>query len=197
MKLVYKKGELTDKELLVQLQDSNERAYRQLFDRYYEKMVVTALQITKDSNVAKDAAQEVFLALWKNRERINIKQSLSSYLKRGVINRSLNIIKSRKRHMGNTVPEAVVLPTSAKANEMLELEDLQKEVHKAIDQLPDRCRQVFVLCRFEEMSHKEIATQLNISTKTVENQMTKALKFLRNAVMPFVKMLIISICMGV
>lgn len=187
----------TDQELLSRLQSSDEAAYRLLFDRYYEKMVISALQITKDSNIAKDAAQEVFLALWKNRERTQIKQSLTAYLKRGVINRSLNILKSRKLHSGNTVPEAIALPIPSKADQTLELQDLQKRVHKAIDKLPDRCREVFVLCRFEELSHKEIAAQLNISTKTVENQMTKALKFLRKTVLPFIKMLIISLWMGV
>ncbi|MFK7906286.1 MAG: RNA polymerase sigma factor [Chitinophagales bacterium] len=197
MKLVHKQEAFTDKELLTRLQSSDEKAYRLLFDRYYEKMVITALQITKDSNIAKDAAQEVFLALWKNRERTQIKQSLSAYLKRGVINRSLNIIKSRKLHMGNTVPDAVALPIPSKGDQLLEFQDLQKKVHQAIDELPDRCREVFVLCRFEELSHKEIAAQLNISTKTVENQMTKALKYLRGTVLPFIKMLIISLWMGV
>ncbi|MGB0929865.1 MAG: RNA polymerase sigma factor [Chitinophagales bacterium] len=196
MKIVHKKSTFTDQELLSRLQSSDEAAYRLLFDRYYEKMVISALQITKDSNIAKDAAQEVFLALWKNRERTQIKQSLTAYLKRGVINRSLNILKSRKRHSGNTVPEAIVLPTPSKADQTLELQDLQKRIHKAIDKLPDRCREVFVLCRFEELSHKEIATQLNISTKTVENQMTKALKFLRKTVLPFIKILIISLWIG-
>lgn len=197
MKIVHKQSSFTDQELLARLQSSDEAAYRLLFDRYYEKLVISALQITKDSNIAKDAAQEVFLALWKNREHTQIKQSLNAYLKRGVINRSLNLLKSRKRHAGNTVPEAIVLPTPSKADQTLELQDLQKRVHKAIDQLPERCRQVFVLCRFEELSHKEIAEQLNISTKTVENQMTKALKFLRKTVLPFVKILIMSLWMGV
>lgn len=197
MKLVHKQEAPTDKELLLQLKSSDDTAYRQLFDRYYEKLVVTSLQITKDSNVAKDAAQEVFLALWKNRMTINIQQSLLSYLKRGVVNRSLNMIKSRKRHGGNLVPEDVHLPTPSKADKMVEFGELQEFVHKAIDQLPDRCREVFVLCRFEGYSHKEISEQLGISTKTVENQMTKALKVLRKTVLPFLKMLIISLCMGV
>ncbi len=197
MKLIHKKEIPRDKELLLQLKSSDEGAYRQLFDRYYEKLVITSLQITKDSNIAKDAAQEVFLALWKNRNTINIQQSLPAYLKRGVVNRSLNVIKSRKRHAGDIVPEALILPTPSKADRMIEFDELQQFVHKAIDQLPDRCREVFVLCRFEGYSHKEIATQLNISTKTVENQMTKALKVLRKTVLPFLKMLIISFWMGV
>lgn len=197
MKLIHKKEIPTDKELLLQLQSSNEGAYRQLFDRYYEKLVITSLQITKDSNIAKDAAQEVFLALWKNRTSINIQQSLPAYLKRGVVNRSLNVIKSRKRHAGDTVPEAIILPTPSKADRMIEFDELQEFVHSAIDKLPNRCREVFVLCRFEGYSHKEIAAQLNISTKTVENQMTKALKVLRKTVLPFLKMLIISFWMGV
>jgi len=171
---------LDDQALLALELNGEEPAFRQLFDRYYKSIVLTALRITKEPNLAKDAAQEVFLELWRNREKIHIKQSILAYLKRGAVNRSLNIIKSRKLHMGQSDTAELSLPTKLSGpDQQTESNELKAVIHQSIQELPDRCRQVFVLCRQEGFSHKEVAEQLQISPKTVENQMTKALKSLR------------------
>ena len=175
--------QITDQELWQRVANDDQRSFRTLFDRYYRYLLVTVVNVTGDQALAKDAAQEVFLQLWKKRSDLQIQSEFKAYLRRAVLNRAFNTLKSRGRFTDeDQIPEQPSTVSSAQQN--LEKEDLQTVINKAIDALPDRCRMVFTLCRLEGMSHKEIATQMNISTKTVEHQMTKALKLLRKAVAP-------------
>lgn len=171
---------------IAKLKQSDKKAYEVIFKAYYKPIYGTALRMTRDAEVANDACQEVFLELWKNRERLEVR-SLKSYLHRSVVNRSLNILKSRKRHSGSADAEVelarkVIDGNPAQAAEQQELEAI---IQKGIDGLPNRCREVFVLSRFEGKSYKEIGKALNISVKTVENQMSKALKTLREIVQQY------------
>ncbi len=163
-----------------QLVQGDTKAYETIFKAYYKVVYASALRITKDANTANDACQEVFLALWKNRTKLKITTSLKAYLSRGVVNRSLNIIKSRNRHAGQDLDQ-VVEPTakSSTPEEVTEFNELEKVIEAGINGLPERCRQVFVLSRYEGKSYKQIAAHMDISVKTVENQMLKALKTLR------------------
>ncbi len=168
---------------LKQLSEGDSSAYERIFKAFYPSVYRSALRITKDATIANDACQEVFLELWKNRAKINVTTSLKSYLHRGAVNRSLNIIKSRNRHAGQNL-EHVAEPVNKAAtpSEVAEYKELEEYIQEAIHHLPERCRQVFVLSRFEGKKYKEIAQLLGISVKTVENQMLKALKVLRKAV---------------
>lgn len=172
--------------LLEQIRLGDQQAFRQLFDHYYKQLVVKAVYLLKDPNAAKDAAQEVFFQLWKNRSKMKIQDSVAGYLKRAVTNRSLNQIKSRKPFVEE---EQIKLNVSkaASAQEELEAEDLQTAIQSGLDALPERCRAIFVLRRIEGHSLKEIAEKLEISPKTVENQITKALKVLKEYVAPILK----------
>lgn len=168
---------------LKQLSEGDKKAYEHLFKMFYKVVYTSALRVTKDANTAQDACQEVFLELWKNRQKLNINTSLKSYLCRGAVNRSLNIIKSRNRHAGQDL-DNIVEPSSklVTPNQAAEFNELSKYINDGINGLPERCRQVFVLSRHEGKSYKEIATIMGISVKTVENQMLKALKTLRAVV---------------
>jgi len=168
---------------LKQLVDDDKKAYEIIFKAHYQSVYLSALRITKDSNSAKDAAQEVFLELWKNRHKLNITSSLKAYLCRGAVNRSLNSIKSRNHHAGQDL--ATIIEPNSKSStpeQITEVNELQTKIHQEINNLPERCRQVFVLSRYEGKKYKEIADLMGISIKTVENQMLKALKVLRAAV---------------
>jgi len=173
-----------DQQLLRRIQQNDQQAFRQLFDRHYENLLRSVLHISGDVNLAKDVAQEVFLELWKKREKLVIKSSLKSYLHRAMINRTFNQLKARK-HQYQEPERLPDQPTHAHADLQLEASDLQQLIQKSIDGLPEKCRIVFTLCRLEGLSHKAIAEQLGISPKTVENQMTKALRVLRDAVKPY------------
>ncbi|MEL6864763.1 MAG: sigma-70 family RNA polymerase sigma factor, partial [Bacteroidota bacterium] len=120
---------------------------------------------------------------WKKRHRINIQTSLKAYLKRAAVNKSLNYIRDQKIKF-EEVGKAPVLSTKSH-NAQLEAKELQEQINLAVNALPERCRIIFSLSRFEEMSYQEIANTLQISTKTVENQISKALKILRQAIGPY------------
>lgn len=150
------------------------------FRRHYADMCRAALRILRDSNLAEDLAQEVFYELWRNRQKLRIEGTAGAYLRRATVNRSLNYLRDRRLPLSDSVPAELPLPSALPgAQKQLEQAELELEIQRAIDRLPDRCRTVFVLNRFEELSNKEIAQQLDISVKTVENQMTRALRLLR------------------
>lgn len=170
-------------ELIQGLKSGDRTVFKRVFDTYYKTLVIASYQILKDENISKDAAQEVFLELWKNRAKLHNKVNLSPYLKRSVMNRSLNILKSRKHHISSgDAPLAYIEANSLQPDQQYEQIEFTEVVHRAIDQMPERCRAIFMLCRMDGMTHKEIAEQLGISTKTIENQMTKGLKIIKNAI---------------
>ncbi len=173
-------------ELLLLLKQDNDVAFRALYDRFYKYLVVTANNILGDSDAARDLAQDVFVELWKKRASIEVQSSLKSYLRRAVVNKTLNYIKARRIDFREPehLPEKISQLDSPYTQ--LETTDLEQIIHNAIAALPERCRVIFTLCRLENLPHKDIADQLGISTKTIENQMTRALSALREAIGPHV-----------
>lgn len=175
--------ENTEKKWMLDLQQGKEHALQAIFNQYYKYLLVTGYNIIGDNDKAKDLVQDVFFELWKKREQIDIQYSLKAYLRKAVVNRSLNYLKMHKRidwgedHFDTQTPTQEVSP-----QQVLEASDLQSAINKTIDHLPTKCKTIFKMSRFEHFSHKDIAAQLNISTKTIENQITKALKLIRAAV---------------
>ncbi|MCI5082333.1 MAG: RNA polymerase sigma-70 factor [Saprospiraceae bacterium] len=171
------------KQLLAQRPD---QAIKQIFHQYYPMMVGTSFNICQKEDVSKDIAQEVLLKLWENHQTISINSSLKNYLKRATINHTINYLKSKH---GNKNYEEVdrLNILDEQTLQKLEAEDLEAFIRESISELPERCRIVFTLSRFEDLSNKEIAEQLGISVKTVESQITKALKFLRKQVLPHIR----------
>lgn len=170
----------SDKQLLEALQNGQEAALDTLFREHYAYLCQTVYRVLPDRVLAEDLVQEVFYDLWRKRQKLNVPQNWRAYLRRSAINRTLNYIRDQKM----IVDDETALPfdmssQEAGAEQLLEADELKVEIAQAIDELPERCRLVFGLSRFELLSNKEIAEQLNISVKTVENQMTKALKLLR------------------
>ncbi len=174
----------TDEQLFQQIKKDDQAAFRTLFDRHYKTLLGTAVNILKNVDAAKDAVQDVFLQIWKKRDTLEVKTSFAAYLKRAVINRCFNQIKSQKPMVSAEQLEQKE-GNLASIIDNLEAADLQDAIKKALDRLPERCRLIFVMKRMEDLSHKEIAEKLDISPKTIENQMTKALKVLRAAVQKF------------
>lgn len=168
--------------LLQRVKQNDQVAFRTLFDTYYKYLTVTAYRYLNDGEKAKDIAQDAFVELWNRRDTLEITTGLKAYLRRAVVNKCLNYIKREKRIDFSEPALLPETPTQLGAVEDLEAADLQKTIQTAIDTLPERCRLIFCMSRFDEKSHKEIASELNISTKTIENQITRALKTLRAAI---------------
>ncbi len=172
-----------DKILIHQIKDNDEKAFRLLFNRYYKNMLVAANRILKDQSVSQDAAQDVFVLLWKNRANLSEDINIKAYLNRAAVNKALTILKKRKKTVSeseNTLVNEV--DTARNPDTILNQKELKKLVHDAIDQLPEKRRIIFTMCRLQGFSHKEIAKELDISTKTIENQITQAVKQLRTII---------------
>lgn len=181
--------------LLSRLQAGEQSALKELFFLYYDALVAFARPILKDEERARDMVQDVFFKLWERREDLNISSSLKAYLYMAVKNHALNALK-REERMEWTDEESSLEARSGVHEapyEQLREKDLQRKLSACLDLLPEKCRQVFELSRFDEMSNKEIAACLEISVKTVENHMTKALGMLRKNLLPLLKSLLLPL----
>ena len=178
---MLKKIEYTDEELLALLPTDGESAIDLIFRKYYSFLCKSIYRIIPDTQITEDLAQEVFYEVWRKREHLKINTSLKAYLKRAALNKALNYIRDQKIDFRNAPAKEELISKQDSIVQELAADNLQQQIDQAIDSLPERCRLVFVLSRFEEMSYQQIADQLGISIKTVENQISKALKSLRVA----------------
>lgn len=172
----------------------------QIFRTYYSSVCRAVYRIIPQAETAEDIAQEVFLELWKKRAQLTINTSLAAYLRRAAVNRAINHLRDQKLKWSDEAELPTLSHADPGATELLENAELQQIIDRHIDLLPEKCRLVFVLSRFESLPHAEIARQLDISTKTVENHITKALRLLKTALGPYIGFIIfifIKTCIGV
>lgn len=166
--------------LLSKLKAGNKNTFQELFEEYYTSMYFYACKFV-DEDLARDLVHDVFMIFWQNKESITIKSSLSAYLFRMVRNKCLKEIE-RQKVRDNYSTESLHLDELAYYNDgiksIIQLE-LEEKLKEALDKMPDGCRQVFVMSRFNGLKNKEIAEQLGVSVKAVEKQITKALKILK------------------
>lgn len=159
------------------------KAYETLFRDNYQRLCTRACRITNDMGAAEDLVQEVFVNFWNNGEHQHI-NTPEAYLYNAVINRALNYATSQKRRMEINANFLELQPNAGSSAEHdLQYKELEQRVQQTIEALPPVCQKVFMLSRYEEMSHKEIAAFLNISPNTVDNHIKKALSILRKALL--------------
>lgn len=157
--------------------------FETLFRNEYKGMLLFALRYVKEEEAAKEIVQEAFINLWERRESIDPERQVKSYLSTSVRNRCLNYLRDNKRFNGILLTLENLHPgPSTEEHDRLELNELSIQIYNAIAELPEKCREVFQLNRFENMKYQEIANHLQISVKTVETQMSKALAHLRKKV---------------
>lgn len=162
------------------------------FRAYYQPLCNYAYTFVQDRDEAEEIVQSAFLSVWEKREAIEIRTSLKSYLYTMVRNACLNVIKHEKIKQKHTNEELAVAERSHEgvAQRVLSSE-LEERIQLSMEKLPEQCRLIFKLSRFEELKYAEIAEQLNLSVKTVENQIGKALKIMRDELKEYLPLIIV------
>src|SRR5688572_353768 len=151
---------------------TDEAGFERVFKTYFKSLHAYACTITKEEAAAEEVVQQVFVKLWERSEGLTISGSVAAYLYRAVYNESLNYLKHRKvRAVHQQYVEHSMKNASEQAGKKLSLKELEGRLAQALNDLPEQCRTVFQMSRFEELRYKEIADKLGISVKTVENQM--------------------------
>lgn len=176
-------SEHTDQDLVQLLVNDDQNAFDQLYERHWFQLYQSAFYLLKDKDASKDIVQDVFLWIWQKRSTLNI-TNVKAYLKAAVRFKVANYIRSGniRESFYDEVAKVQPNPTSPTGDDIMALKQLQQLIHEAISQLPEKCREVYRLSKEEGLSNREIAERLGISVKTVENQMTIALKRLRTSI---------------
>ncbi|HEX6431267.1 MAG TPA: RNA polymerase sigma-70 factor [Niastella sp.] len=170
---------LTDEILLRLLKADDDKAFKEIYSRYWKPIFETAYRRVASREIAKELVQSVFLRIWEKRHSIQI-HHLQSYLQTAIKNRVINYIEStlvHKKYLQHVMDSTAGICQGTEAT--ISFHDLSQAIEKAIDLLPEKTRHVFRLSRFDHLSIHEIAASLNISEKAVEYHITQSLKTLR------------------
>ena len=159
----------------IKIQHKDLVTFEHYYKEHYKYFYLLACKYLKNAQLAEEIVNDVFLKIWEDVGKIHLDTSLKSYISKAVINRSLNELNKNKKET------AFRTELAAKPDEIFELKEIEENelrirLYKAIDQLPEQCKKVFEMSRFEELKQQEIADKLGISIKTVKNHITIALK---------------------
>ena len=176
---------MEDQELLARVIAGEEGAFDEVFRLWYPTLVRVAAALVHDHDAAEEVAQDVMHELWRRREALDSSVSLRAYLLRSIRNRSLNHLRHlRVRRESETEVEALY-DAPLRADQPIIAKELADAVQVAFEDLPPRCREIFELSRIHGLKYAEIAESLGISQKTVEAQMGKALRVMRERLAPW------------
>lgn len=168
---------MSDSSVFQQIRKGDETAFNHLFDEYYASLCFFAAKYLNDLDLSRSLVQQVFIDLWVKRKKIEIDISFKSYLYRSVKNRCIDYLRKEKKV--SCITENIDGLYQISFTDLVEEAELKDLINRLINQLPPKCRKIFLLCRFEGLKYGEIAQELRISVKTVEMQMGIAMKKLR------------------
>jgi RNA polymerase sigma-70 factor (ECF subfamily) len=189
--------EFSDQEMIRLIQQGNKNAYQQAFKTFYKPLHGYAFQLIKDKTPAEDIVQDVFYRVWIKKEKLIIHSSLKAYLYASVHHECLSYLKRRQRnqkYQSTMLYEQKNTGANDETASKLLAAELKTKFAEALNDLPEGCRTVFHLNRFENLKYRDVAAALGLSVKTVESQMGKALRHLRLALVEFLPFLIFLIC---
>jgi RNA polymerase sigma-70 factor, ECF subfamily len=162
------------------IQSDSEQTVRQLFDEHFHHLVLSAFRYLNDYDQAKDIVQDVFVKVWQNFEQVRHMTDLKGYLYKAVRNSSMNFLKHVKVREKFVVDfEKSGFSVEQSHEDVLTEEETKTRIHQAVNKLPDTWREAFILSKYDNLKYHEIAEEMNISQKTVEKYISKALHFLR------------------
>lgn len=174
-------GHTEDIELWQRIKRSDSEALKALFYKHFKALAAIGHRISGDPDEGKDIAQKVFIQVWEKRHTLDIEGDMLPYLKRMAINDALGQKRTAQRKQELQTNLEVSNHVDADGESNLIANDLRESVDRAVDDLPEKCGEVFRLSRYEDLTYREISETLNISIKTVENHMGRALRQLRTA----------------
>ncbi|TKC08595.1 RNA polymerase sigma-70 factor [Pedobacter frigoris] len=178
MKVDGNLSDLSDNELISLIKQHDQPAFVFVYDKYWSEMYACAFHLFPNREICEDLIHDVFIYLWNNRSKLEIK-SVRDYLYIAIKNRTLNKIRSEKFQIDIGEDQLRV-----SSNEAADQKILSEEIHALFEEglrtLPEKCRKILMMSRKEHLSNKEIAERLNLSTKTVENQINIGLRKIRD-----------------
>lgn len=176
---------LTDDELLARIREHDEQAFKELYERYWYKMYVIAYRKLRRKEVAEELAQELFVLIWQKRETLRI-INLRAFFGVSLRNLIIDYIRRniREEHYLDQLRQFFPVSTLATI-ETVQLDELSEAVQNTLAKLPEKTRQIFILNRFEHLTIREIAQQLNLSEKTIEYHLARSTAFLRQHLRDF------------
>lgn len=174
------------------IQQKDIKTFESYYKEHYKTFYMMACKYLKDSKLAEEVVNDVFMKIWEDGANIKIEVSLKSYIYKAVINRSINLQqKLKKEELQHSSLDFV--PDHGYELRQIEENELRLRLYAAIDKLPTQCKKVFEMSRFEELKQQEIAYKLGISIKTVKNHITHALKEISKSVDNLVILIILII----
>lgn len=178
---------LPDEKLAHLFKEGDPYAYTEIYERYKGLLYIHAYRVLQDRYSVEDILQDVFLALWNNRDTLSFKTSFSAYLYTAVRNRILDKISHEKvvARYADSIRDFIEIDLTT-PNEILREKELSAIIESEVAALPEKMREVFLLSRQKELSYKEIGERLNISDKTVKQQVYNAVKILKLRINSFI-----------
>ena len=174
--------------------------FEEVFRAHFSELHAYAYTMLQQDDQAEEIVQQVFYKLWLKRSDLAIQQTLKAYLYKSVHNDCLNYIKHKKVKIAHQQHVLHTQEQSSSPVQHLAARELKEKIQEALAQLPEQCRTIFQLSRFENLKYREIAEQLQLSVKTVENQMGNALKVMRQHLAAYLPtlwlLLLLSITIG-
>jgi RNA polymerase sigma-70 factor (ECF subfamily) len=168
-----------------------EAKYEQMFKTYFASLCYFAAKYISDRDTCKEIVHKVYISIWENRNNFDFEKSPKSYLHTAVYNRCMNFLRDNKKTESTDNDSILNIPEDY--NDNIQAAELEAKIWETIDKLPEKCKEVFILNRFEEKKYAEIAIQLDISIKTVETHISKALKVLREHLKDYIHLFIFLI----
>lgn len=165
---------------LQSLKSGDIKAFENMFKHYYPLLVVFAIKYVADRDIARELVQDFFARLYEKRQGLTIETSLRSYLYRSVHNSCINYINQRSLHDRHLKKLELEKDIYEDPDKVFQTTELQQKINDVVDQLPSQCKKIFRMNRYEGLKNEEIAETLNLSRRTVETQISKALKILRS-----------------
>ncbi|MCH8904308.1 MAG: RNA polymerase sigma-70 factor [Bacteroidetes bacterium] len=183
-----------DKEVQDRFNHIDKSTFEMLFNNYFPALTSFARKFVHDMDTAKDIVHNVFINFWEKRENVDPNKSVKSYLFSSVHNRCLNHIRDQKKFDQND-PDIVIMdnPSFDDPSSQMEETELELKIKLALQELPEKCREVFLMNRYDGLKYREIADKLNISIKTVETQMSKGLKLMKEKLRQYINLIILAL----